>query len=145
MIQVSHKYTSLRMHIAKVHPDLLPAFETGWEALGPKLRAIWLKAGILTTNRKYDHWRRWDSWIKVRYSLPYETKSANCNEKLAIIIQNTMEHTGSLFGIPELPQPKENPRLFPQDNLKKRIADKAAKIMLQTEMAKVFERLKGEI
>ena len=95
--------------------------------------------------RKHETWK---SWTFVLYdALPsyLGVNGLSFDHELTTIIKSKMEHSGSLFGIPQLPVSYSERSILPGFNLKDLIAVNAARAMMDKAMRKVFADAKEDI
>jgi hypothetical protein len=143
----------LRGHIASSHSDVLDAFDIGWEVLGPSGQADWLQIGIFARGSALFPFT-WESWTgpileEIRktggpYGPPggFRTlTTAGSLSTLTALISKKMDHSGSLYGIPEIPLTAP----VYHSPLKEGVAAFAASVIMEVEMKQILERLKKEI
>jgi hypothetical protein len=118
--KVARSYDHLHHHIKIKHPNLLEAYECGWQALSPHLRSKFL-GGLQGPVNDYYHsliepvgrmpqgWMSWSNFAYANMQLP------KCDwTNVRKFVTDEIDHAGLLFGIPPSPEPfRYAKRLYP--------------------------------
>lgn len=130
------------------HPDILVAFEQGWDKLNTALRARWILEGTQPRRRPGMSTTKWTSWAQViqdslrREPLQLDEPTINLprlHTRLADVIKNQMNDPGQLFGLPAMPPD------IGSEYMMHEISRTAARSIIETEVPRLFRRLQRMI
>jgi hypothetical protein len=132
----------LKKHIVDTHPEILDAFEAGWNALGTDLQQEWQAFGHDYVNSIWKSWAhiafnqiRGKISEKRREPLYYSDLQEFAHNEVANLISSKLIHSGSLFGVLNIPGTQD---------IRTEVTSLVAEIVIRKEVGKFIERLKEE-
>lgn len=128
--------------MADVHSEILDPFEAGWNALGTEMQQKWLGSA-------HRYGRIWTSWAEflvrqIEAEIGGELQRAYYNlspmetlrNRIADFICHKLPHSGSLFGIPNVPGTPD---------VRDRVSRIAAGMLLQNATSGIIKCLEKEM
>ena len=126
----------------------------GWKALGPSRQEMWLKKAELPQLQSWEEDRedldpgRWSSWAHISHEsfYPYGSVNGNIDDtmqkvrgELESLISEHINHSGQLFKLPYMPDPRR------EQILCESISRCSAEAILKIEMKAIVTRWEGLI
>src|SRR5947207_6814676 len=99
-----YDYEFLKKHISAAHPELLDAFEEGWNRIGSLSQAHWRQKGFIAPKQKVER-QSWLAWTTVQTDELFEPRKddhsvdiplSKFEKRLAVLLHNTMQDTDEL-------------------------------------------------
>ena|SRR5271170_4133539 len=103
-------YETLHTHFAKVHAEVLKEFELGWNSLPYRIQKLFLKDGFKSLSDENDRPLIFTNWTKYMHDkisvtgYDFHRKNKDTFLYACDALFNSLEHEGSLYGLPPLPE-----------------------------------------